>query len=367
MKRAIVVGAGFYGAVCARELTDAGWDVVVLERHDHVGGHCHTEYVREAGCYLHKDGPHIFHTGNEYVWEYVNRFARFDNFVNRPKASFGGQLYSMPINLMTFYQVFGTRTPAEAKSRLAIERVPIDDPQNVEEWCLANIGATLYRILIEGYTTKQWGKHPRELPPDIIKRLPVRFTFDDNYFTHPNQGIPDCGYTTLIARILEDVPVELNYDFLEDRDYWTKGSDVVIYTGAIDEFFNYELGELDYRSLRFEHILLNCDDLQGNAVINYTDADVPWTRIVEHKHFGCSQPTNRTIVTYEYPDDWERGKEAFYPVRTQANIGLLRRYQEMAARVVPNIIFGGRLGTYRYIDMDQTIADALTHVTKVTA
>jgi UDP-galactopyranose mutase len=358
-ERILIVGAGLYGSVCARELTDAGHSCLVLERRDRLGGHCYTRYVPEADCHVHVEGPHIFHTKSQRVWCYINKFARFNNFVNRPKVRFGGSLYSFPINLFTLYQIFGVTTPAEAKLKMELECKPIERARNMEEWCLANLGTTLYTMFIEGYSLKQWGRHPRELPPDIITRLPVRFTFDDNYFDHPYQGIPIGGYTQIFERLLEGVPISLNYDFLADRDDWIRRFDTVVYTGAIDEFFDYELGALEYRSLRFETELLDIRDFQGTAVINYTEASVPFTRIVEHKHFDQSYVAPKTVITREFPDTWVKGKGAYYPVNTRENQERLARYRVLALEHYPTVIFGGRLGTYSYLDMDKVIGAAL--------
>ena len=357
--KVLVVGAGVFGATCARQLHEAGYDVQVVERAAHVGGHCYSHYVEEAGCHQHVFGPHIFHTDDERVWAYVNRFAQFNHFVNRPKVCYEDTLYSFPINLMTMQQVFGVHTPEEAETVLNGQREPIDDPANMEEWCLANIGRTLYAMFIEGYTSKQWGKHPRELPPSIIKRVPIRMTFDDNYFTHPHQGIPKDGYTALFEAMLDGIPVELETDFLGDRDAYIKAYDRVIYSGAIDEFFGYQDGVLAYRSLRFEHELVDKRDFQGNAVINYTEQSVPFTRVIEHKHFDLNLDSPKTLVTREDPAEWALGDTPYYPVGTDENRQIYERLADRAAREFPSVVFGGRLGRYRYLNMDQVVAMAL--------
>jgi UDP-galactopyranose mutase len=355
--RVLIVGAGFYGATCARVLTDAGIRCLVIERQPYIAGHCRTETVHEVGCFLHACGPHIFHTSNPAVWRFVSEFARFNGFVNRPKVMHKGRLYSFPINLATLHAVFGVTTPNEAAERLAREREPIAEPQNMEEYCLSTIGRTLYELFIEGYTTKQWGIHPRGLPASIAKRIPVRLNCDDRYFTDQWQGIPAGGYTALIGRMLAGVPLQCRIDFLADRDHWLRGYDRIIYTGAIDEFLGYEFGALEYRSLRFESEILDTADYQGNAVVNYTDAAVPFTRIVEHKHFE-EAGGDKTIITREYPAAWKPGDEPFYPVNTADNQARLALYKERAAEL-PRVVFGGRLGEYRYLDMHQVIAAAL--------
>lgn len=362
--KALIVGAGFYGATMARALTDAGWDCLVVERERHVGGHCHTEWVPEAGCHRHVFGPHIFHTASPEIWEFAQRFARFNHFVNRPKVWHQDRIFSFPINLMTLYQLWGVQSPQEAAAVLNQDRVAIGEPANMEEWCLSTIGRTLYSIFIEGYTTKQWGKHPRELPASIVKRVPVRLTFDDNYFTDPYQGIPIGGYTAMVERILDGVPVELNTECL-DAEFGN--FDRVIYTGAIDEYFGCALGPLEYRTLRFETESVDADDYQGNAVINFTDAAVPFTRIVEHKHFEMVCGTGKTVITREYPDTWAPGRGRYYPVDTAENRALYERYRGLAAKEDRRIVFGGRLGGYRYADMDKTIAAALEQAREILA
>jgi UDP-galactopyranose mutase len=359
MKKVGIVGAGFFGAVCARELQRLGYAPVVLEARDHLGGNCFTQAVPEAGCHEHVYGAHIFHTSSERVWSYVTQFAPFNTFVNRVKARHGDRIYSLPINLFTLHQVFGVCSPAEAAEAIARDRLPIESPKNLEEYCLATVGPRLYRLFIEGYTAKQWGMHPSELPADIIKRLPVRFSFDDNYFNDRYQGIPIGGYTAIFEKLLEGVRVELGVDFLADRDHWLSRFDFVIYSGSIDRFFDYSHGMLGYRSLRFERELLPVADYQGNAVVNYTSAEVPYTRILEHKHFGGAGDAPATLITREYPEAWDRSKDAYYPVNTPENQQRFEQYRALARQYDGKVHFGGRLGEYRYYDMHQVISSAL--------
>lgn len=355
----LIVGAGLFGAVCARELADAGHDVLVLEKRDHLGGNCFTQFNPEAGCHQHVYGAHIFHTNSEHVWRYINRFAAFNNYVHRLHVRRSDGLYSFPINLFTLHQLFGVHTPAEAEAYLEKVRVPCGEPENLEAWCLSQIGRELYEKFIRDYTAKQWKKDPRELSPSIIKRLPVRLTFDDRYFSDRWQGIPIGGYTAVFERLLAGVRVELGVDFLADRDEWMRRFDHVIYTGPMDAFFAYSRGVLGYRSLRFESTVLDCRDAQGMAVINYTDASVPFTRILEHKHFDLNLEKMKTLVTSEYPTDWKRGMTEYYPVDTEANRAVFRSYCALRDEADLPVTFGGRLGEYRYYDMHQVIAAAL--------
>lgn len=366
----LIVGAGLYGAVCARELHDAGHRVLVVEQRHAPGGNCATRYVEEADCHEHLHGAHIFHTDSERIWAWVNRFARFNGYVHRVKVRHGDGLYSFPINLFTLHQVFGVSTPAQAQAALARERLDIPHPANLEEHCLATVGPTLYRLFIEGYTRKQWRRHPSELPAEIIKRIPVRLDFNDNYFNDRWQGIPIGGYGALFDRLLAGIPVQFGVDFLPDAGHWLSRFDHVVYTGPIDAFFDHCHGALEYRSLRFERELLPVADHQGAAVVNYTDASVPWTRVIEHRHFdlpspGRRQPATHTLVTREFPADADGTHEPYYPVATSANQARLARYQALAEEVVPQVHFGGRLGSYRYLDMHQVIGAALVHVGRV--
>ncbi len=363
-KTFLIIGAGLYGAVCARELTDAGYLVTVIEKRDHLGGNCYSEYDVQAGCHKHVYGPHIFHTENEDVWRYMNRFARFNHYVNRPKVIFQGKLYSFPINLFTLYQLYGVVTPQEAFAELERQREPVVNPQNMEEWCLSEVGREIYEIFVKGYTIKQWNRHPQQLPASIIKRLPIRLNFDDNYFIHPFQGIPVDGYTAIFTKLFDGIEVHKGIDFLQDRDRWVKEYDHVIYTGPIDAFFRYSHGVLEYRSLKFESEYKNMVDYQGNAIINYTEESVPYTRIIEHKHFNMNFSEPKTLITREYPADWEVGVEPFYPIDTDRNRKLFATYKCMTDQF-SKVTFGGRLGQYRYFDMDQVVAAALAFVSSV--
>lgn len=364
-KHFAIVGAGFFGSVCARELTDAGHRVTVFEKRDHIGGNCFTHYVEEADCHQHVYGAHIFHTSHKPTWDYVNRFAEFNHYVNRVKVNFRGTLYSFPINLMTLQQLWGVTTPEQAEAKLQRVREPIDNPQNMEAWCLANIGRELYETFVEGYSTKQWKRPPSELPASIIKRIPIRLTYDDNYFTDPYQGIPKGGYTAIFEKLLEGIEVQLGVDALEQRDALLSQFDHLIHTGPIDAFFDHEFGPLQYRSLRFETELLDQRDYQGNAVVNYTEASVPYNRIYEHKHFDLSLKADKTFISREYPDDWEPGKIEYYPMVTDDNLARYRQYVAKADALQLPVTFGGRLGLFRYYDMHQVIAAALTTVGKL--
>lgn len=362
MKKILIVGAGVYGSVCAHELTKMGYMCHVIDKRNHIAGNCYTKYDDESECHEHVYGAHIFHTDSKRIWDYVNQFAEFNHFVNRVKVSNSGNLYSFPFNLFTLYQVFGVRTPAEARRVLDSERICIDKPSNMEEQCLSIIGPRLYKIFVEGYTKKQWKMHPRELPASIIKRIPVRFNFDDNYFNDRYQGIPVGGYTALFEKMLEGVSVDLGIDFNEDQDYWLSKYDSIIYTGSMDGFFGYSQGCLDYRSLRFERELLDVNDYQGNAVINYTEESVPYTRIIEHKHFDMSFSAASTLITREYPDDWDINKEAYYPISTESSQKRYSVYTKMAQELSGKVFFGGRLAEYRYYDMHQVFGSALQFI-----
>ena len=364
--RTLIVGAGFFGSVCAYELQRAGHEVLVLEKRNHIGGNCYTEYSEQAGCHKHVYGAHIFHTDNRKIWNYVKKFSTFNTYINRPKVNYRGSIYSFPINLFTFYQICGAKTPAEAREYLDSVCLKIDKPANLEEWCLSRVGPELYTIFIEGYTKKQWQKHPRELPVEIIQRIPVRLNYNDNYFNHRYQGIPTNGYTAIFERLLENVEVCLNTDFLEDKKYWLDKFDHVIYTGPIDSFFGFESGVLEYRSLQFKSKIHSTNDYQGNAVINYTDKDIAYTRTIEHKHFDLNLDKPKTIVTTEYPQKWHKNAEPFYPVVTEKNLKILGKYKTSAEKSFGNISFGGRLGEFKYYDMDQVVSSALRLVKELT-
>lgn len=353
----LIVGSGLYGSVFAREMKDAGKSVIVLEKRSHIGGNCYTENM--YGINVHKYGPHIFHTSNKEVWEYINKFTTFNHFSYRPKVKYERKLYSFPINLMTIYQVFGVDSPFWAKTIIDDVKIPNDNPQNLEEWMLSQVGEKLYNIFIKGYTTKQWGRDPKVLPASIIKRIPIRFTFDDNYYFDNYQGIPIGGYTQMFEKLLVGIEIRLNTNFFDNRDYFIRNSKKIVYTGSIDEFFDYKFGELDYRSLKFETEILDIKDFQGNAGINYTDIKIPFTRIVEHKHFEFGDQS-QTIITKEYPSDTG---EPYYPINSDGYNPKMQSYIFLTEKT-PHVIFGGRLGEYKYMNMDQVIASALDMVKK---
>ena len=359
----LIVGAGLYGAVCARELTDAGKRVLVIDRRSHVAGNVYTEKI--AGIHVHKYGAHIFHTNSRKVWEYVQRFAEFNRFTNSPVANYKGELYSLPFNMYTFNRMWGVVTPEEAVAKIREQRkaAGITEPRNLEEQAISLVGTDIYEKLIKGYTRKQWGRDCRDLPAFIIRRLPVRLTFDNNYFNALYQGIPVGGYTKLVQNMLEGVEVRTGVDFFEHRELADQ-AERVIYTGPIDEWFGYRLGYLEYRTVRFENEVLDKPNFQGNAAVNYTDAETPWTRIIEHKwfEFGKDEQGNdlpKTVISREYSSEWKPGGEPYYPVNDDKNGALYRRYRALAD-MEENVLFGGRLGEYRYYDMDQVIDAALT-------
>ena len=353
----IIVGAGLFGSVCARELTDKGKKCLVIDSREHIGGNCYT--TNYNGINVHQYGPHIFHTSDKKIWDYVNRFATFNHFSYRPKVKHLGEIYSFPINLMTLYQIYGVHTPEQAIKLLNDNKFDIKDPKNLEEWCLANIGSELYHIFIKGYTTKQWGKDPKDLPSSIIKRIPIRLTFDDNYYNDIYQGIPIGGYTTLFEKLLSGIEVRLNQNYFQNKDYFDSIATKVIYTGPIDRFYSFKYGKLDYRSLRFETEVLTIPDYQGVAGMNYTCVDIPYTRIVEHKHFEFgNQPF--TVITREYS---QKEGEPFYPINDEENNKKYEKYKK-EADLEKNIIFGGRLAEYKYYDMHQVIASALSKIDK---
>lgn len=356
----LIVGSGLFGSVFAHEMTQRGKSCLVIDKRPHTGGNV---YCREqSGITIHEYGPHIFHTDDERVWEYVNRFAKFNRFTNSPIAVYHGRVYNLPFNMNTFYQMWGFISPEEARAKIKaqVEVLGIKEPRSLEEQALSMVGPDVYECLVKGYTEKQWGRPCWDLPPSIIRRLPLRFTFDNNYFTSRYQGIPIGGYNRIIDALLQGVTVRLNTDFFDiDSD---SIAERIVFTGPIDAFYGHRYGRLEYRSLRFETEELQTDNFQGNAVVNYTDAAVPFTRIIEHKHFEFGQqPT--TVITREYPMKWELGMEPFYPVNDEQNNALYAKYAALAQKE-KNVIFGGRLGSYRYYDMDQVIAAALDAVEK---
>ena len=357
----LIVGAGLFGAVFAHEAKEAGKTCLVIDKRNHIAGNIYTDKVKDID--VHQYGAHIFHTSNETVWNYVNRFAKFNRYTNSPVANYKGEIYNMPFNMNTFNKLWGVVTPQEAQAKIEEQKAAyhVENPQNLEEQAISLIGPDVYTKLVKGYTEKQWGKRATELPSFIIKRLPVRFTYDNNYFNEDYQGIPVEGYTKMIERMLDGVEVKLEEDFLKNREAFMEQADKIVYTGMIDEYYNYCYGELEYRSLNFEtEVLEGVENYQGNAVVNYTEYEVPYTRIIEHKHFTYgTQPD--TVITREYPKTWSKGDEPYYPMNDEKNLSLYEKYTELAAKE-GNVIFGGRLGMYKYYDMDDTIEAALNCV-----
>jgi UDP-galactopyranose mutase len=359
----LIVGAGLFGAVFAQEAKKAGKKVLVIDKRPNIAGNVYTEQIE--GIHVHKYGAHIFHTNNKEVWEYVNRFATFNRFTNSPVANYHGELYSLPFNMYTFNRMWGVVTPQEAAARIEEQRkaAGITEPKNLEEQAISLIGTDIYEKLVKGYTEKQWGRPCTELPAFIIKRLPVRLTFDNNYFNALYQGIPVGGYTKMVQNMLDGIEVRLNSDYLEDRAGWDALADKVIYTGPIDAFFDFCYGALEYRSVRFETELLDMPNFQGNAAVNYTDRETPWTRIIEHKwfEFGKDEKGNdlpKTVISREFSSEWKPGDEPYYPVNDARNGQLYEKYRALAD-AEQKVVFGGRLGEYKYYDMDQVIASAL--------
>lgn len=359
----VIVGAGLYGAVFAHEAASKGKSVLVLEKRSHIGGNVYTEKVE--GISVHKYGAHIFHTNNKEVWDYVNQFAAFNRYTNSPVANYKGDLYSLPFNMYTFNKMWGVVTPGQAEAKIAEQKQEIQgEPKNLEEQAIALVGRDIYEKLVKGYTEKQWGRDCRELPSFIIKRLPVRYTFDNNYFNALYQGIPVGGYTKLVENLLEGIEVRLDTDYLAEKETYDAMAEQVIYTGPVDAYFGYSLGTLEYRSVRFEQEIMDIPNYQGNAVVNYTDRETPWTRIIEHKWFEFGKDENgkelpKTVISREYSSEWKPGDEPYYPVNDEKNNGLYEQYRQMADRE-EKVCFGGRLGEYKYYDMDAVILSALT-------
>ena len=367
MTKYLVVGSGLFGAVFAHEAALKGHKVKVIEKRDHLAGNIYTKEVH--GIQVHQYGAHIFHTSNKEVWDYVQKFAEFNRYTNAPVANYNGEIYNLPFNMNTFNKLWGVVTPEEAVAKIEEQKAILSgkEPQNLEEQAISLVGTDIYEKLIKGYTEKQWGRKATELPSFIIKRLPVRLIYDNNYFNDLYQGIPVGGYTQIVEKMLEhkNITVQLNTDFFEQKEKYLSEFDKVVFTGMIDQFFNYELGELEYRSLHFETEVLDEENYQGNAVVNYTDSTTPYTRIIEHKHFEYGKgDKNKTVITREYPADWKRGDEPYYPVNNKRNNLLYQAYKEFARTNAGNVIFGGRLGQYKYYNMDQVIAAALEVVGK---
>ncbi|TCW61174.1 UDP-galactopyranose mutase [Treponema sp. J25] len=353
----VIVGSGLYGATWAYLAARANMRCLVLERRSHIGGNVYTEEIESI--HVHRYGAHIFHTNDKEVWNFIQQFGEFNHYINSPLAYYKGKIYNLPFNMNTFYQMWGVVRPEEAKAIIEAQRKDhyVEYPSNLEEQAINLVGVDIYEKLIKGYTEKQWGRPCTELPPDIIKRLPVRFIYDNNYFDSRYQGIPVDGYTAIIKKMLQGTDVLLNTDFLSDPEYWKRHASLVVYAGPIDAYFNYEFGPLEYRSLCFETEILDIPNYQGNAVVNYTDRDVPYTRIIEHKHFVFGKQP-KTVITREYSQPWEIGKEPYYPVGDQKNVSLYQKYLTKA-REETSVVFGGRLGEYRYYDMDQVIRRAM--------
>ena len=355
----LIVGAGWYGAVCAHELTQRGLKCLVIDKRDHIGGNSFTK--EENGVLVHKYGAHIFHTNDDGIWAYVNRFAEFNNFVNSPLAFANDKIYNLPFNMNTFYQVWGLTNPADVKEKIEADKIIKRKPRNLEEQAISLVGKEIFELFIKGYTEKQWGKECSELPADIIKRLPVRLTYDNNYFKDKYQGIPIGGYTSIFDKLLKNIEVKLKTDYFEFVKNSPKIAKKTIYTGPIDRYFDYCLGRLDYRSLRFQNETLKQPNYQGNAVVNYTTHEKEFTRIIEHKHFALDSESPHTVITKEFPATYDGTNEPYYPINDKHNSELYRKYKSLAINE-KDVVFGGRLAEYRYYDMHQVIASALKFV-----
>ena len=363
----LIVGSGLFGSIFAYEANKRGKKCLIIDKREHIGGNIYTEKIE--GINVHKYGAHIFHTSNKEIWNYINQFAEFNRYTNSPIARYKDELYNMPFNMNTFNKLWGVVTPTEAKKKIEEEKreAGIVEPKNLEEQAISLVGRTIYEKLVKGYTEKQWGQKATELPSFIIKRLPVRFIYDNNYFNDIYQGIPIGGYTSIIEKMLKGIDIKLNCDFFDNREELENIAEKIVFTGPIDKFYNYKYGELEYRSLRFETDILDEENYQGNAVVNFTEYEVPYTRIIEHKHFefGASLgilpegiAKEKTIITKEYPDMWKQGKEPYYPINNDKNNNLYTKYFELSKKD-KNVIFGGRLGLYKYFDMDKVIEVAL--------
>lgn len=356
------MGSGLFGSVFAHEAKKRGKTCLVIEKRNHVGGNVYCENV--DGINVHKYGAHIFHTNDKKIWDYVNSFVEFNRYTNSPIANYKGELYNLPFNMNTFYQLWGVKTPEEAKQKIQeqVKKLNINKPKNLEEQAISLVGEDIYNKLIKGYTEKQWGRKATELPAFIINRLPVRFTFDNNYFNDKYQGIPIGGYNTLIDKLLEGIEIKTDIDYFKDQEKWNSLAEKVVFTGKIDEFYDYKYGKLEYRSLKFEHSRLEQENYQGNAVVNYTEREIPYTRIIEHKHFEFGKQSH-TVITKEYPQEWSLGKEPYYPINNDKNKEVYNSYKAESNNE-EKVIFGGRLAEYKYYDMHQVIASALSRVKK---
>jgi UDP-galactopyranose mutase len=356
----LIVGSGLFGAVFAHEIAKKGKKCLVIDKRNHAGGNVYCENIEDIN--VHKYGAHIFHTNDKSIWDYVNKFAEFNRYTNSPVAFHDGKAYNLPFNMNTFYQLWGVKTPEEAKAKIQeqVKESGIVNPTNLEEQAISLVGTDIYEKLIKGYTEKQWGRKATELPAFIIKRLPVRFTYDNNYFNDKYQGIPIGGYNKLIEGLLEGIEIKLEVDYFDDKKYWNALADKIVFTGKIDEYYRYKHGQLEYRSLKFETKVIDNDNYQGNAVVNYTNAEIPYTRIIEHKHFEFGTQ-KKSVITFEYPDEWSLGKESYYPVNDEKNNSVYQKYK-LLAETDHQVIFGGRLAEYKYYDMHQIIASALHKV-----
>lgn len=356
----LIVGSGLFGSVFAHEATKRGKTCLVIDKRNHAGGNIYCAEVE--GINVHQYGAHIFHTNDRYIWDYVNSFVEFNRYTNTPVAVYKDELYNLPFNMNTFYQLWKVRTPDEAKQKIKeqVDALNFGEPANLEEQALSLVGTDIYEKLIKGYTEKQWGRSATELPAFIIKRLPVRFTYDNNYFNDKYQGIPIGGYNKLTEGLLKDIEVRLEVDYFENKEEWNQMADNIVFTGKIDQYYDFQFGQLEYRSLKFEHQTLDTDNYQGNAVVNYNEREVPFTRIIEHKHFEFGTQPN-TVITHEYPQEWTSEKEPYYPINDAKNSAVFKQYQELAD-ADKSVIFGGRLAEYRYYDMHQIIGSALKKV-----
>jgi UDP-galactopyranose mutase len=350
----LIVGSGLFGSTFAYEANKYGKKCLVIDKRNHIGGNCFTE--NKDNINIHKYGPHIFHTNDDEIWKWVNQFADFNNYKHTPKVNYKNKIFSFPINLFTLYQLWGVSSPQEAINKLNEVKVKSDNPLNLEDWVLSQVGHEIYEIFIKGYTLKQWNTDPKKLPSSIIKRLPIRTNYDDNYFFDKYQGIPIGGYTKLFENILNGIEVKLNVDYFEKKDYWDSLSDTIVYTGKIDEYFNYVYGELEYRSLEFSHEKIDVSDYQGCSIVNYTDSEIPYTRITEHKHFENTK-SDVTWISKEYPKNYTKDNIPYYPINDEKNNQIYKKYKILADSC-PNVIFGGRLSEYKYYDMHQIIASA---------